>query len=113
MSSYHRMPIAQKRTEALARARETAVTCPSCDTQVMPADLIAHLEQRCTGPREPSAGAKWATWREALELGVRKRTLIRWVRRGHVRFKGGRGDRLYLLRDLVLRIAQRRANPPR
>lgn len=110
MSRYHRLPIAEKRAEDLARVREPAVTCPSCDTQVMPADLLAHLDLRCPGPRDPGPGAKWLTWREALAFGVPKRTFKRWVKRGCVRFKGNRGDRLYLARDLVVRIAQQRAS---
>jgi hypothetical protein len=57
MSDYHKLPIAQKRAEALARAREPAVTCPDCDTQVMPADLLAHLRDRCPGQRDPGPGA--------------------------------------------------------
>jgi hypothetical protein len=106
---YHKLSITAKRTEALARAREPAVMCPSCDTQVMPVDMLVHLELRCTGPREPGPGAKWVTWKEAIAM-VPERTFRRWVRRGYVRFERGRGDRLYLLRDLVLRVALRQAN---
>lgn len=106
MSRYHRLPIAQKRAEGLARAREPAVTCPTCDTQVMPADLLAHIEQRCPGPREPGPGAKWLTWREATAIsGVTAMRLSRWANNGLVRFQGGRQDRKYLLRDLALRVA--------
>ena len=106
-SGYNKLPIAEKRALDLARVREPAVTCPSCDTQVMPVDLLVHQEQRCPGPREPGNGAKWITWREAKSL-VPERTLVRWVERGAVRFRGGRGDRQYLYRDLALRVSQLR-----
>jgi hypothetical protein len=108
VSNYHRMPIAQKRTVALARAREPSVTCQACDTQVMPVDLLAHLAERCPGPREPGPGAKWVSWREARGMGVPAMTLSRWASKGFVRFTGGRQDRRYLLRDLALKIAQRK-----
>ena len=108
--SYQQLSLAEKRRKDLAGVRETAVTCPSCDVQVMPADLLRHLEVRCEGPREPGPSSKWLTYREALAQGVAKRTLVRWVRRGHVRTEGGRGDRRYFARDLILRIAWRKAN---
>lgn len=107
MSSYHRLPIAQKRVEALARVREPAVTCPSCDTQVMPTDLLSHMEQRCSGPREPGPGAKWVSWQEARSI-VPERTLVRWIERGFVHVRGERGDRQYLHRDLATRVSQLR-----
>lgn len=107
MSDYHKLSIAEKRAQALATVREPAVTCPNCDVQVMPADLLAHLEQRCAGPRAPGPSSKWLTWREALALGVNRQTLSRWARSGLVRFMGERQDRKYLMRDLSLRIAQR------
>jgi hypothetical protein len=104
---YHRLPIAEKRALAIGSQREPAVTCPTCDTQVMPADLLAHMEQRCAGPREPGPGARWVTWREARAI-VPERTLVRWVERGFVRHRGGRGDRTYLHRDLATRVSQMR-----
>jgi hypothetical protein len=107
MSDYHKLPIAQKRAEALARAREPAVTCPDCDTQVMPADLLAHLRDRCPGQRDPGPGAKWLTHREVMALGVPRATLAKWTRDGHVRFVGELQDRRYLLRDLSLKIAHK------
>lgn len=110
---YGSLTFAEKRARDLSRAREPSVTCPSCDYQVMPVDLLVHLEERCEGPRDPGPGAKWVTWREALKLGVRKTTFARWVRGGRVRYKGAPHDRLYLLRDLILRIAQGKANRPR
>lgn len=106
-SSYQRLPIAQKRAQNLDRVREPAVTCPSCDTQVMPADLLAHIEQRCAGPREPGPGAKWVNWREARAI-VPERTLVRWVERGFIRVRGERGERQYLHRDLATRVSQMR-----
>lgn len=110
MSRYHSLPIAQKRAESLARVREPAVSCPICDTQVMPVDLIAHVEERCSGPREPGKGSKWLTWREALDLGVSRMMLSRWARSGKVRARGLRGDRQYLARDLQVLLAYQRAN---
>lgn len=107
-SRYHLMSAAEKRAGSLATVREPAVTCPSCDTQLMPTDLLAHLEQRCAGPREPGPGAKWVTGREACALGVPQQTLSFWARSGEVRFVGERMDRKYLHRDLALKIAQRR-----
>lgn len=102
---YHKLSVAQKQAQSLAAIREPPVACPKCDTQLMPDDLPAHMEQRCAGPREPGPGSKWVTWQEALAMGVPKQTLIRWVRAKHVRRKGGRGDGLYLKRDLVKRLA--------
>ncbi len=110
VSEYNRLPIAQKRAEDLARVRDPAVTCQICDTQVMPVDLLAHLEQRCPGPRDPGPGSRWIAHGEALALGVPRVTLKRWADRGRVRFKGERGDRQYLYRDLALTMAQQRLN---
>jgi hypothetical protein len=108
VSDYHKLSIADKRALNISTVRESAVACPRCETQLMPDDLLAHLDERCTGPREPGPGSKWVTWSEALALGVPVRTLTRWVSAKFVRFKGGRGDRLYLRRDLVKRLAFRR-----
>lgn len=108
MSDYHKLPIAQKRMQNIARVREPAVSCPDCDTQVMPADLLQHLQERCAGPRDPGPSAKWVTWAEARKMGVPKQTLSRWASSGLVRSIGGRMDRKYLHRDLALKIAQRR-----
>lgn len=108
MSEYHRLPIAQKRAQALAVARESSVSCPACDTQVMPADLLKHMDERCTGLREPHGGSKWVVWGEALKLGIAKGTLHYWVDTGRVRWRGELQDRQYLLRDLVTIIAIRK-----
>jgi hypothetical protein len=110
MSGYHRLPIAQKKAEALARMREPAVSCPAgCGIQVMRADLLVHLEQRCTGRREPGPGAKWLTHREALAMGVARVTLSRWTHSGRVRTRElDDGYRQYLHGDLVECIAARR-----
>lgn len=105
--NYHRMPIAQKRAEAIARIREPSVTCPQCDTHVMPDDLLAHLKDRCPGPREPGPGARWISHREVIAMGVSRSTLSFWTASGQVRFSGDRQDRKYLHRDLALKIAQR------
>ena len=106
-SSYHRMSAAEKQAASLSAVRELPVACPRCDTQLMPDDLLAHLDQRCAGPREAGPGSKWVNWREATAL-VPERTLKRWVQARHVRYRGGRGDRMYLRRDLVKRLALRR-----
>lgn len=106
-ADYHRLPIAQKRAMAAATQREPAVACPRCDTQVMPADLLAHIEQRCTGPREPGALDKWVGARDPIVRNVPKGTRAYWVARGFVRVRGGAMDREYLLRDLAKRIALR------
>ena len=107
-NEYHQLSIKEKRERDLASVREHSVACPTCDTQVMPADLIAHVEQRCTGPRQPGPGSKWITHSEAVAMGVPKQTLSWWARNNQVRFVGERQDRKYLHRDLVLKIAQRR-----
>lgn len=106
-TSYQKLSIHEKRARDLTSVRESAVSCPSCDTQVMPVDLLVHMEQRCQGPRDPGPSAKWVTWREALAMGVPANTLARWARSGFVRYVGERQDRKYLLRDLALKIAQR------
>ena len=108
MSSYHRMSIAEKRAVSLASVRESPESCPNgCGTTLMPADMLTHLDQRCTGPRAPGPGAKWITWREAKRI-VPERTLVRWIERGAIRYQGGRGDRKYLYRDLAVRVSQLR-----
>lgn len=111
MAQYHRLSVAEKRAASLARMREPAVSCPGgCGMLIMPADLLAHLEERCPGQRDPGPGAKWITWREALALGVPKMTLSRWARRGDVRTRGDRGDRRYLAGDLAVLLARRVAS---
>lgn len=106
LAGYHRLPAARKQAHSLDRMREPAVTCPRCDTQVMPADLVAHVEQRCAGPREPGKGSIWVGWREALALGPSRGTLSYWVKRGYVRVRGDVQERKYLLRDLAVRVAR-------
>lgn len=111
MSRYHELSVAQKRAESLARIREPAVTCPDCDTQVMLADLLGHIEQRCPGLREPGPGSKWVSHREAMAMGVGRGILSYWVKRGRVRTRmGDDGCRQYLHGDLVRRIAVQRLN---
>lgn len=106
-SAYHTMSIAEKRALSTANVREAAIPCPSCLTQVMPADLLAHVQQRCSGPREPGPGSKWVTFREVRAHGVPKQTLTDWVKTGKVRRRGSRVDYEYLWRDLVVLIAER------
>lgn len=105
-SAYHLMSAAEKRAVSL-NVREPAVTCPDCDTQVMLVDLLAHIEQRCPGPRTPGPGAKWVNHREALAM-VPSATLTRWTSKGRVRTRGERGGRQYLHGDLVRRLAIQR-----
>lgn len=107
-ASYQRLSLVQKRALDLSRARDAAVRCPLCDMQVMPADLQAHAEQRCSGRPEPGPGSKWLTHPEAIARGVAKQTLSDWAKAGKVRTRGERGDRLYLERDLVIQLVQSR-----
>jgi hypothetical protein len=106
---YQKLSISEKRSLDLDRVREPAVTCPICDTQVMPADLLAHLELRCPGPRAPGPGARWITRAEARGMGLSNSTLSFWADRGFVRYTGDRQDRKYLYRDLAVKVAQRMA----
>jgi len=107
--TYHKMGIVQKRSEVLARVREPAIACPTCDTQVMPVDMPSHLRERCPGPREPGPGAKWIPQQEVLALGVPRSTLAGWIRRRQVRVAGARPNRRYLMRDIAWKIALRMA----
>jgi len=110
MSHYHRMSIAEKQAVSIETQREAYVSCPGCDTKTPPADLLAHVAQRCPGRREPGPRSIWVSWRDAIAAGLPDATLVRWVRRGEVRVRGPRQDRQYLLRDLALRLAQRRVH---
>ncbi len=121
-SAYHKMTAAQKRDFALSVC-EAAVSCPVCDTHVMPVDLLSHLAERCKGPRPPGPASKWVTWREAVPvirraLAVTARAaelrLARWAQPDRhgviaVRSRGGRGDRQYLLGDLAKHLAKQSA----
>lgn len=107
-AAYHLMSLQEKSARSLGQVRDASVRCPDCDTQLMPADLLVHLEQRCQGRPEPGAGAKWLSHREVMQLGVSRATLNWWVVNHQVRFIGERQDRKYLHRDLVVKIAQRR-----
>lgn len=109
MTTYQKLSITQKRALDLARVREASVPCPGeCGMQLMPADLLSHLEQRCTGRAEPAPSSKWIPHREVMAMGVPRVTLSRWVERGFVRVTGERQDRKYLYRDLAVKVAQRR-----
>lgn len=112
--SYARMSLAEKQVAQREAMREPAVRCPRCDVQTTVADLLAHLETRCLGTsptrEEPHPAAKWVTWREALDFGVPRNTMHRWIRRGLVRSRTVPvPQRQYLLRDVVMRMAERRA----
>ena len=110
VADYHRLSIAGKQAAQRDSMRESSVVCPSCETHTTPADLLSHQQTRCTGPRDPHPASKWINWREATDMGVPGATLTRWTQRGEVRFLGERQDRKYLMRDVVLGIANRRAN---
>lgn len=109
-SAYHLMTIGEKQAAARGQLAEPPVACPGdCGTRVMPADLPNHLADRCPGAGEPGPAAKWLTLSEAQAVapGVPRSTLTFWARNGYVRKRGGRGDRQYLLRDLVRRAGIR------
>jgi hypothetical protein len=105
-STYQRLSILEKRARDLARVREPAVPCPGgCGVQLMAADLISHLSQRCPGPSAPGPTAKWVTWREAsssafpdaaVALDTKGQRAIAWRSWGPQ----------YLLGDLQLQLAK-------
>jgi hypothetical protein len=103
---YRRLTVEAKQRRALERLREPGVRCPRCETETTAADLMRHVEG-CQGPREPHPMSQWITRREAVRIGVPDRTLRYWRRRGLVRSRGG--ERQYLLRDVMRRLAARRA----
>lgn len=122
-SSYQKLSIADKRALDLSRVRESSVSCPSCDMQVMPVDLLAHMRDRCAGQREPGLSAKWIGWREAVAIIRRSlphlelseaaamMRLSRWSHSNQhgvtlVRPCGSRGDRKYLHSDLVKHLSR-------
>jgi hypothetical protein len=111
--TYQRLSLAEKQALQRERMREPAVTCPVCETQTTAADLLEHIETRCPGPREPNPSASWVSWRQAVAMGVPRETMFRWARQGLVRFRGERQDRRYLLRDLAVSLARRRAQQRR
>jgi hypothetical protein len=113
VSAYHRLSIAAKQALHRKQMRESSVTCPSCETHTMAGELLEHMAERCLGPEgrpEPHAGAQWISWRQAMRLGVPRWTLSRWAQAGEVRFLGERQDRKYLMRDVAIRMAQRKAD---
>ena len=106
---YTRLTVAAKQARELDQMREPDVTCPRCETKTTAADLVAHVEERCTGPRDAHPRSRWIPRTEALRF-VPKRTLYRWARTGRVRQRcDGRGHREYLLRDVTRNLALRRA----
>lgn len=83
--------------------------CPAdCGMQLLPEDLLTHLDDRCPGQREPGLHAKWITRSDASRMGVSSNTLHCWARVGLVRCRGSNMDREYLLRDFVTQVALRR-----
>lgn len=99
------MGIAEKQALTLERAREPSVSCPTCGTQTTAADLLAHVAQRCPGPRDPHPSAQWIKWADAMRLGIPKATMNKWVSLRYVRVRGEIQDRQYLLRDVAVRFA--------
>jgi hypothetical protein len=108
LSAYQKMTAVEKRTRSIGAQREPAITCPSCDVQLMTEDLLKHMDERCKGLREPGGAAKWVSWAEVARLEVSAGTLHYWVQQGRVRRRGERIDYRYLLRDIVLILAVRR-----
>ena len=106
--AYGSLSSADKRALALERAREPPVTCPACGTRTDASDLQVHIESRCQGPQDPGPHWRWVDKRAAVKMGVPQTTLSFWARIGHVRYIGQKMDRKYLLRDLSLKIAQRK-----
>jgi len=92
--------------------REPAIPCPHCEAQTTAADLVRHVATTCPGRREPHALSKWVTWCEALELGVPRETMHRWVRQGRVHTRGIPRRRRYLLRDVTKLLVMRRKVGP-
>ena len=108
------MSIAQKQAHQRASIREASVICPVCETQTTATDLLEHMDKRCPGPRSPHPASKWISWRQARSLGVLPGTLSRWVNRGLVRVAGDQPQcRLYLAKDIVVRLAALRAQQRR
>lgn len=105
---YHKLSIAEKQGLVRGGERESPVACPHCGTKTDACDLLAHIDVRCSGPQEPKTYWRWVDWRHARGMGVPAGTLSRWANNGQVRYTGGRMDRKYLLRDLAMKIAQRR-----
>lgn len=110
-SPYHLLSAAGKVRYASERMREPAMHCPRCDAAVLPAELIAHLRERCVLP-DPHPRSAWITLPEACNAGVSVETLCTWARAGIVRMKGPKRKRLYLYRDIVRMIALRMARKP-
>lgn len=111
-AAYHRLSRAAKVARMLRtweRLGEPPVTCPHCETDVPPAELLTHVDTRCDGRRrDPHPRSAWIDRARALELAPAPR-LRRWVDAGQVRTRdGANGGRAYLLRDVVLRVAERR-----
>lgn len=102
---YHRMSVAEKQRHALGAQREPAVVCPRCETQTGVTDLLAHVQTRCTGPRDPHPLARWLTWDEATRIAARA-SISRWVAHGELRTRGEGRARRYLMRDLVQLVAR-------
>lgn len=105
--SYARLSVPEKQADDRNRMREPSVSCPHCEVQTTVADLLQHVEQRCARSREPHLLSRWISWREAISLGVKKSTMGWWIEKGLVRWQGQSKSRVYLMRDIVTRIASR------
>lgn len=107
-SEYHKMSVEQKLAHAQERLAEPPVPCPAdCGTTLQPADLLAHVEGRCPGPRQPGPAAKWVRRRDAQAMGIPAPTLSRLARANKIRSRGTGMDKEYLHRDLALGAARR------
>jgi len=106
---YHRLSIKAKREAWSARAAEPPLRCPRCSAATPARDLLRHLAERCPGPSAPHPASRWLAMPDALKLGVSRRRLGRWLRRGQVRARGEGADRQVLERDLVALVAMARA----
>lgn len=105
---YAKLSAAEKEATALDRMREPELACPRCETKTTAIDMLRHLDERCTGPREPHPQSKWIRRSEAMRW-VPEPTLHRWARAGLIRQRGrGRGQREYLLRDVARQVALRK-----
>lgn len=109
MSKYHKLTVEEKEKRNRDRMREPAVTCPHCEVKMPVAELLAHVNERCEGKREPHPLSKWLTWTEVVSLGAPVANIKRWVAEGRIRTRGKPGKRAkrYLARDAVKLVALR------
>ena len=115
---YRHLSVAEKETYARdhAPARPPSVACPYCGLQTTPRHLLSHIASGCDGRRQEHHADEYVTFREALNLGVPRAELSRWVHSGRVRQKlkmiDGAMRRVYRLCDIVMTYAIRRGSAP-